>query len=86
MSQIENLRAAARLAPESGIVAVVNHGRTKPYEHGDGYGHLAVAVDDLAAEHARLANEGVRTQPNQRNDARRSADGALLLRAGPGRL
>ena len=30
MSQIENLRAAARLAPESGIVAVVNHGRTKP--------------------------------------------------------
>lgn len=30
MSQIAHLRAEARNAPESGIVAVVNHGRTKP--------------------------------------------------------
>ncbi|TKT74197.1 pyridoxal phosphate-dependent aminotransferase [Aquamicrobium sp. LC103] len=29
MSQLDHLRAAARLAPESGIVAVVNHGRAK---------------------------------------------------------
>lgn len=30
MSLVDHLRGAARLAPESGIVAVVNHGRTKP--------------------------------------------------------
>lgn len=26
----------------------VNHGRTKPYQLGEGYGHLALLVDDLA--------------------------------------
>ena len=45
------------------VELTVNHGRIKPYEHGDGYGHLAVAVDDLAAEHARLANEGFAPNP-----------------------
>ena len=30
MSLVDHLRGEARLAPESGIVAVVNHGRTKP--------------------------------------------------------
>ena len=45
------------------VELTVNHGHTKPYEHGDGYGHLAVAVDDLAAEHARLANEGFVPNP-----------------------
>lgn len=33
----------------------VNKGRTEPYALGDGYGHLAVSVDDLDAEHARLS-------------------------------
>jgi lactoylglutathione lyase len=37
----------------------VNKGRTEPYAHGDGYGHLAVSVDDLAAEHQRLASLGL---------------------------
>ena len=32
----------------------VNHDRGEPYTHGDGYGHLAVTVADLDAEHARL--------------------------------
>ena len=32
----------------------VNKDRTEPYDLGDGYGHLAVSVADLAAEHARL--------------------------------
>ncbi|HMF66094.1 MAG TPA: VOC family protein [Phyllobacterium sp.] len=32
----------------------INKGRTEPYNLGDGYGHLAVSVDDLDAEHARL--------------------------------
>ena len=30
MTQTDHLRSEARLAPESGIVAVVNHGRTRP--------------------------------------------------------
>lgn len=36
----------------------VNKGRAEPYEHGAGYGHLAFAVDDLAAEHARIKEAG----------------------------
>jgi lactoylglutathione lyase len=41
----------------------VNHGRTEPYALGDGYGHLAVAVVDLEAEHARMAREGLEPGP-----------------------
>lgn len=37
----------------------INKGRTEPYDLGDGYGHLAVAVDDLDAEHARFEAEGL---------------------------
>ena len=37
----------------------VNHDRTAPYALGDGYGHLAVAVEDLAAEHARMSAAGI---------------------------
>lgn len=37
----------------------VNGGPRASYDLGDGYGHLAVSVDDLAAEHARLAGEGL---------------------------
>ncbi len=36
-----------------------NEGRTEPYEHGDAYGHIAFAVDDLDAEHARFAAAGL---------------------------
>lgn len=36
----------------------VNKGRTEPYAVGDGYGHLAFVVDDLAANHARLQSQG----------------------------
>jgi lactoylglutathione lyase len=31
----------------------LNKGRTEPYSHGDGYGHLAACVDDLEAEQRR---------------------------------
>ena len=31
-----------------------NEGRAEPYDHGDAYGHIAFAVDDLDAEHARF--------------------------------
>lgn len=36
----------------------VNKGRAEPYDLGDGYGHLAVTVDDLDAEHARFTEAG----------------------------
>ena len=34
-----------------------------PYAPGDGYGHLAVVVDDLDAEHARFAREKLSPGP-----------------------
>lgn len=37
----------------------INKGRTEPYDLGDGYGHLAVSVADLKAEHARFEAEGL---------------------------
>ena len=37
----------------------VNKGRTQPYDLGDGYGHLAVSVADVAAEHVRLTEAGL---------------------------
>ncbi len=32
----------------------LNHGRTEPYTHGSGYGHIAVAVTDVDAEYTRF--------------------------------
>ena len=37
----------------------INKGRTDPYDLGDGYGHLALCVDDLNAEHARFDTAGL---------------------------
>ena len=37
----------------------INKDRSEPYNLGDGYGHLAVSVDDVEAEHARFASEGL---------------------------
>ena len=45
------------------VELTLNHGRTEPYTHGDGYGHLAVGVDDLDALHARLTAAGIGPQP-----------------------
>ncbi len=41
----------------------INHDRAKPYELGDGYGHIAVAVDDIEAERARFESEGLDPLP-----------------------
>jgi lactoylglutathione lyase len=41
------------------VELTINHGRTEPYNLGDGYGHLAVVVDDLEAEHARVDTAGL---------------------------
>ena len=37
----------------------INKDRTTPYDRGDGYGHLAVSVDDVDAEHARMSAAGL---------------------------
>lgn len=37
----------------------INKDQTEPYELGNGYGHLAVSVSDLEAEHARFEAEGL---------------------------
>ena len=42
------------------VELTVNKGRTEPYNLGDGYGHLAVAVDDLDAEYARFKQHGLK--------------------------
>ncbi|MTH34089.1 lactoylglutathione lyase [Paracoccus limosus] len=46
---------------ESGfeLELTINKGRDLPYELGNGYGHLAVSVEDVAAEHARLTDLGL---------------------------
>lgn len=47
--------------PESGfeVELTINKGRTEPYTLGDGYGHLAVSVTDVDAEHARMSAAGL---------------------------
>lgn len=54
----------------------VNKGRDEPYDLGTGYGHLAVVVDDLDAEHARMKAAGL--APRDIKEFMR--DGALLAR------
>src|SRR5436305_14025216 len=45
------------------VELTVNYDRKEPYALGDGYGHLAVVVDDLDAEHARFAREKLAPGP-----------------------
>lgn len=45
------------------IELTINHDRTDPYTHGDGFGHIAVAVDDLDSEHTRFEAAGLTPQP-----------------------
>ncbi len=40
-----------------------NKGRAEPYTHGDGYGHVAVVVDDAAATRAAVMAKGYEAQP-----------------------
>lgn len=54
----------------------VNHDRAEPYTMGDGYGHIAFVVDDLDAEHARFAHEGLAPDPVKEFHR----DGALLAK------
>ena len=45
------------------VELTINHDRTEPYVLGDGYGHIAFAVDDLDAEHARFTAAGLNPAP-----------------------
>ena len=36
-----------------------NHGHDEPYDLGDGYGHIALSVDDLDGVLERLAADGI---------------------------
>jgi lactoylglutathione lyase len=58
------------------VELTINHGRTEPYDLGDGYGHIAVAVDDLDAEHRRFTEAGF--NPNPIKEFMR--EGALMAR------
>ncbi len=54
----------------------VNKGQKVPYELGNGYGHLAVSVDDLDDEHARLKELGM----TPRDIVEFNHEGSLLAR------
>ena len=54
----------------------VNKGREDPYALGDGYGHLAVSVSDLDAEHDRIGALGL----NPKKIVEFNRDGVLLAR------
>lgn len=54
----------------------VNKGREEDYELGTGYGHLAVSVADLDAEHGRITALGL----NPGKIVEFNRDGALLAR------
>jgi lactoylglutathione lyase len=54
----------------------INHGRTEPYSLGEGYGHIAFAVGDLTAEHARFTAEGLAPTPIREFHR----DGALMAK------
>ena len=58
------------------VELTVNHDRDEPYGHGDGYGHLAVCVDDLEGEHARVEKLGL--EPTPVKEFHR--DGALMAK------
>ncbi|KUO66743.1 MAG: lactoylglutathione lyase [Alphaproteobacteria bacterium BRH_c36] len=54
----------------------LNKGRTEPYQLGDGYGHIAVAVDDARADHERICALGLK--PGDVKEFHR--DGSLMAR------
>ncbi|MGF1658977.1 MAG: VOC family protein [Rubrimonas sp.] len=58
------------------IELTVNKDRAAPYDLGDGYGHVALAVDDLDAEHARFEAAGL----NPRKIVQFDRDGAMMAR------
>ena len=58
------------------VELTINHDRKEPYALGDGYGHIAFAVGDLVAEHARFEHAGLKPTPVKEF----FRDGALLAK------
>jgi lactoylglutathione lyase len=58
------------------VELTINKGRAEPYELGTAYGHLAFAVADIEAEHARFKAAGL--APRDIKEFMR--DGALLAK------
>jgi lactoylglutathione lyase len=58
------------------VELTINHGRTEPYTHGTGYGHLAVSTGDLDGEHRRLSAAGLNPTPIKEFHR----DGALMAK------
>ena len=54
----------------------INKEQTEPYQLGSGYGHFAVSVDNIEAEHARFKKEGL----NPRKLVEFEKDGSLLAK------
>lgn len=54
----------------------VNKGTSEPYDLGNGYGHLALCVDDLDSEHTRFVELGY----SPRDIVEFNKDGALLAK------
>lgn len=54
----------------------INKDQTEPYDLGNGYGHFAVSVDDLDAEHARFVAAGL----NPRKIVDFAPDGETIAR------
>jgi lactoylglutathione lyase len=63
-------------SPETGfeLELTVNQGRIEPYAIGGGYGHLAIAVDEVREEHERLSALGL----NPGNITELNRDGKLF--------
>lgn len=74
--QAFGLRVAERLAFDDFVLVylrgddgpfevelTINNDQDGPYDLGSGYGHLAVSVDDLDAERARMDAAGIDAEP-----------------------
>ncbi|MDX1717822.1 MAG: VOC family protein [Anderseniella sp.] len=58
------------------VELTINHGRTEPYTHGDGYGHLAVSVADVDSAYAKAKADGL--NPTDVKEFHR--DGSLMAK------
>ncbi len=58
------------------IELTLNKGATEAYSHGTGYGHVAVCVEDLDAEHQRFKDQNLAP----RDIVAFERDGALMAR------
>ncbi len=58
------------------VELTINHDRTEPYQHGDGYGHLAVSVDNVDEQHAAAEAHGL--NPTDVKEFHR--DGSLMAK------